>query len=358
MKEIETINWFGERLKMARHINMLSLRELAKRLGVSHGLLYKYEKGKMLPDTFMLIKFAKALNVKVEFFLRSNELIDLKFVYRNGHISLPAKEEKSIKYQIQEWLERYFFVEGLYPESTREISLPVYRIEEESDLEKAAKELRKEWDLGLDPLGNLVEIVEDRGLKVGIIKGTEHFDSCAFWAEVRYSKKPVPIIVIKDNIPGDRERFNISHEIGHFVLDLDKEKIRSNKKVEEVMNRFAGAFLAPDEVVLKEAGIKRKHITINELHILKMKYGLSMQAWIHRLEDLDVITPSLARSLREEFSKKNWKRKEPGKQFPFQRSTRMKKLILRALAEGILSKSKALELAEDLQIMKDVQMLN
>jgi Zn-dependent peptidase ImmA (M78 family) len=38
-----------------------------------------------------------------------------------------------------------------------------------------------------------------------------------------------PVIVTKANLPGDRQRFNLGHELGHLVLevggDLETEKI-------------------------------------------------------------------------------------------------------------------------------------
>ena len=340
MKKKIDMNWFGERLKMARKINMISLRALAEKLEVSHTLLYKYEKGEILPDSSMLIKLSRALNVKVEFFFRPQRIEKIEPVYRSNKELISGKEEESIKEQIKEWMERYIFLESLYPDFFSSVPFPQYRIQSSEGVEDVAKKLRKKWDLGLDPLGNIVEILEDKGVKIGVIKGAKHFDSCAFW--VGEKEKKIPVIVVKENIPGDRERFSISHELGHLVLQFDKKVFKDDK--EKAINRFAGAFLVPDESVWQEIGRKRKHININELFALKMKYGLSMQGWIHRMEDLKVIAPTLARQLREEFSKRGWKKLEPGEQISFQKSTRMERLAYRALEEGIISKAKVLEL--------------
>ncbi len=355
MKKEKNKNWFGLRLRAARRMNMMSLRKLAEKLkktypdlNVSHSLLYKYEKGMLIPDSSMLIKLSKALNVRVEFFFRSIDIGEIEPVYRGSAASLPEKEKKAIEEQIKEWMERYMFLESFYPDSYKNPSLPRYKVEEIEDVEEIAKKIREEWDLGFDPIGNIVEVFEDKGIKVGIIKGTENFDSCAFWVKDR--DKRIPAIVVKEGIPGDRERFSISHELGHFILEFD-EKF-DNKIREKIIDRFAGAFLVPDIMVFQEVGKKRKNIGIDELFALKMKYGLSMQGWIHRMEDLGIISSSLVRKLREEFSEKGWKRKEPGAQIPFQRSTRMERLVYRALNEGVISKAKASELVRNISFLK------
>lgn len=57
---------FGQRIKSARIMAGLSLRELSNLLEgqVSHNAISKYERGEMLPDSKILIALAKVLNVK------------------------------------------------------------------------------------------------------------------------------------------------------------------------------------------------------------------------------------------------------------------------------------------------------
>ena len=83
---------------------------------------------------------------------------------------------------------------------------------------------------------------------------------------------------------------------------------------------------------------------MNELYLLKHKYGLSMQAWVFRARDLGIITPATAKRLFQQFRKKGWHRKEPGSEYPPQKPTRMERLIYRSLVEDLISRSKAQEL--------------
>lgn len=65
----------GDRLKMARAKAGFSLRALAQRVEVSPMAISKYERGLMIPGSAMLVKMAKALKVKPDYFFRSTKLV-------------------------------------------------------------------------------------------------------------------------------------------------------------------------------------------------------------------------------------------------------------------------------------------
>ena len=78
--------------------------------------------------------------------------------------------------------------------------------------------------------------------------------------------------------------------------------------------------------------------------MLKHKYGLSMQAWIYRAKDLSIISENIAARLFQQFRVNDWHRREPGKPYPSETPMRMERLIYRALAEDLISRSRAQEL--------------
>ena len=100
----------------------------------------------------------------------------------------------------------------------------------------------------------------------------------------------------------------------------------------------------PASVVIRELGQHRERLDPYELHLLRHAYGLSMQAIIRRAKDLGVISESVYVRVCREFSRLGWRREEPGDQIALDRSERMKRLILRALAEEIITRSRASEL--------------
>jgi len=321
----------GERIKLARKIKGLSLDMLAQQVSVSKMAISKYERDQDVPGSAVLLELSGALEVPVEFFFRpSFPQVTLR-AYRKRS-SLGIKEQEAIQAQIQEWLERYLEIETFFPQHSQVPPLPHYDIHTLDEVEDAARNLRAAWELGLDAIENLMELLEDRHIKIGLIETTDHFDACTFLADGS------AVIVTRAGLPGDRQRFNLAHELGHLVL-----QIAGNLDEEKAAHRFAGAFLVPDSTARYELGSERHTLGINELYLLKHKYGLSMQAWVARASALGIISETAALNLYKTFAHNGWKKTEPGEQLPPEKPLRMQRLVYRALAEDIISPSRAEE---------------
>ena len=71
----------------------------------------------------------------------------------------------------------------------------------------------------------------------------------------------------------------------HMNLGIWSCALRPNVDEEKAAHRFAAAFLAPAECVRSEVGERRSRISIEELLLLKQRFGMSMQACAYRLKD-------------------------------------------------------------------------
>jgi Zn-dependent peptidase ImmA (M78 family)/DNA-binding XRE family transcriptional regulator len=328
----------GERLKMARTMNGFSQRELAGRAGVTATAISKYERGVMVPGSGVLLRLSTALGVRVEYLMRPRvHSIHLTVpVFRSAGLS--EKEEAMVIEKVREWLERYIEVEDLFDlEQQARPSIPLgypIRITDMREVEQVAINLRRDWGLGIQPIESLTDLLEDKGIKVGAISAPDSFDALVFWYN-----DTTPVIIIREGVAGDRQRFSIAHELGHLMVepsqDLDKER---------VAHRFAGAFLVPEEVARGELGESRKRLDLFELHLLKHRYGLSIQAWVHRAKDLGIIPDCEYRRIFDHLDTMGWRKREPGDQIPPEEPKRMKRLVMRAYAEDVISASRASEL--------------
>jgi len=327
----------GERIKMARHAAGFSLRALAEKADISHTAISKYEKEDDVPSSDVLIRLAKALGVKVEYFFRPTKVVLQVAPSYRRRTRLPVKQQRAILGEVQDWLERYVAVESYFAEKSA-FDLPddfPARITSQEQVESVAERLRKHWDLGHDSIENLIEVLEDRGVKVGLVKGHDAFDALTFWIG-----DGIPVIAVKGDLPGDRQRFNLAHELGHIILDPVE-----GLNAEKAANRFAGAFLVPQEAARFELGQQRQTLDVFGLHLLKHKYGLSMQGWIFRAKDLGIITESAFVRHNKEFRQRGWHINEPGDPIePEKAPSRMERLIMRALVENAISSSRAAEL--------------
>ncbi|MCK9592960.1 MAG: XRE family transcriptional regulator [Methanoregula sp.] len=312
------------------------MRGLAEQIGVSHTTVDKYEKNKLVPDSQSLIRLSKILQIPIASLLRpESQKIQLSHIAFRTRKML-KRDEKQINAETKEWLERYLQIENLTGRS-RVFEMPEgfpRTISSFEDAENAARDLRNVWDLGTDPIENLTYLLEDKGIKIGIISGITKFD--ALFTDYAGHR----VIVMKENLPKARQRFSLAHELGHCLLETG-----GDLKEENAMHRFAGAFLVPREKALFELEETRHKLSIKELLILKEKYGLSMGAWLHRAMDLGVITPENYLGIIKLFTKKGWNRKEPGDDnAKGEKPALMEAMVLRAHAEGIISTSKAAEL--------------
>lgn len=329
----------GERINQARKAAGLSLRVLAEKAGISAMAISKYETGKSTPSSGVLLSLAKALNVRAEYFFRPVK-VELKAVEYRKHSKLPVKKLRQIEGDVIEQIERFIELEQLLPNGPVESfklpdDLPA-SISAFDEIEGVADKLRAAWGLGVDPIPVLTDMLEERGIKVFLSPAVPgNFDGMT--AQVN----GIHVIVVSDKAPGDRQRFTMAHELGHLVLD---GRLAEGLDEESAAHRFAGAFLAPASEVRKELGAQRTWLEPKELHALKHAYGLSMQAWMHRAKDLGILAESRYVDMRKFFSAHRWTKTEPGEEIPAERPQLFEQLVYRALAQDIISESKAAEL--------------
>lgn len=335
----------GKRLKLARSAAGLSLRGLATRIGnrVSAQQIGKYERDEDVPGSGVLIALSHALGVSLDYLVGDQEMVLEGVEFRKKQIT-SKKEQAQIQAKALHLIERYLMVEEILGlpsaewDKPREAPFPVRQI---GDADRAAQYLREHWNLGIDPIPNLVELLEERGIKVLVVDSKENIDGLA--AQVRRSRgEPVPVIVIRSGVHGERQRFNLAHELGHMMMEVqDDEKFR-----EKAAHRFAGAFLMPAEALWSNVGRHRSSIGWSELFALKQVFGASVQAIAYRCGDLGIFPPSLSQRLFREFSRLGFRSApdyEPN-HLPQEKPGRFDRLCYRALAEGAISESKAAEL--------------
>ncbi|HEV7611379.1 MAG TPA: helix-turn-helix transcriptional regulator, partial [Steroidobacteraceae bacterium] len=157
----------GHRLRTARAAAGLSLRDLESKIDnlVTAQALSKYELDEMMPGSQVLIAIAKALGVSEDYLLSKQEM-SLDGVEFRRKAKMSSKEQAQVEAQVLHLFERYLAVEELLGltiewDKPREAPYPVLNDVNEAD--RAARSLRQDWGLGLDPLPNLVELLEERG---------------------------------------------------------------------------------------------------------------------------------------------------------------------------------------------------
>jgi Zn-dependent peptidase ImmA (M78 family)/DNA-binding XRE family transcriptional regulator len=338
----------GQRLRTARAASGLSLRDLEEKIGkrVSAQMIGNYERDEAMPSSDVLYAVANALGVSEDYILSGGDLVLENVEFRKKEIA-SKREEASVEGKAIHLLSRYLAVEEALALSSVSWDRPrnaPYPIQDLADAENVARSVRTDWGLGVDAIPNLVELLEERGIKV-LSVGLEDIDGLT--ARVRRKGgDSLPVIVVKANAWAERKRFTLAHELGHMVMDTSA--LNDEKQQERAAHRFAGAFLMPAEALWGEIGKRRSSISLGELLHLKKLFGASIQAITYRCHELGIINDHLKRKLFKFFTERGWRSnpyEEPGAMPPEQEEPRrLERLCFRALAENVLGESRAAEI--------------
>jgi Zn-dependent peptidase ImmA (M78 family)/DNA-binding XRE family transcriptional regulator len=335
----------GERLRIARRKSGLSLREVADRLGgqVTHMAISKYERGEMAPSSAVMIELAKVLGVSLEFLAAPMDvsLGTLEFRKKSG---TSAQERAVVEAAVLEHVERYLMIEEILDLDSAHWKAPfkpkaVHSFEE---AEAVAIKARQERNLGEAPLPDITELLEERGIKVILLPLPEAVSGLTCLVE-RPDQAPVPVIVVNSTYNLERRRFTLLHELGHRLMrveGIDEEK---------AAHRFASAFLMPAAHLRETVGKHRHVFGLPELYATKHLYRVAATALLMRFRDLRSITPEQLVALLQTTAR-TWRKSEP-RQLPsnpeVENPQRFRRLCYRALAEKLISVTKAAELLQE-----------
>ena len=212
-----------------------------------------------------------------------------------------------------------------------------YVINSDNDVEIAVNLLLKKWKWGINALPNVIDLLEDKEIKVIEIEAPEEFDGLSGRAN-----NDIPVIVVNKSYNIERKRLTALHELGHIILNFH-ESVNYRQK-EKLCFRFAGAMLIPEETFRNELGNKRVNISLKELISIKEIYGISIQAIMARAKDLNIISDYTYLNFRKWIAK-NRKESGLGEYQGNEESKRFIQLLYRAASEDVVSMSKAANLA-------------
>lgn len=340
---------FSVRLQRARKMRGLSISELAKRLEgiVSSTAIEKYEKAQMFPQSStILIALAETLQVPVGDLLRPITLnMNMKEFSFRKKSKLGKKAEESILLKIQQSVEKYFEIEEIANQSIAyTLGKTPYVVDSADKARQAAKDVRKAWNLGNQPIALPILLLEEHGVKVIEVEEDPNlFDGSS------NTINGTPIIVLnrrtKDASHPEEERRRLTtfHEFGHQYMSIPEEL--TDKIKEELCNIFANEMLITSEEFIRLIGDKRKVIYPMELRQIQELYGISGRALMMKARQLNVINESAFKwfciSMNKNLALRSFVDACIAKQ---SHSSRFEQLVIRTLDAEIITMGKAAEL--------------
>jgi len=302
MTTTRTIN--GDRIKQAREIFGITQAELAEKAGVNQSTIAYLEQSAPVfaPSDAVIESIAFQLGFPVSYFRRGSapDFPLGSLLYRKKK-ALKASDRNRIRqfarfaYELAEYMSDRLQLPAL--------TLP--RIVNEDPV-TAAQVTRAALGMSPDtPIKNLIYQLEKNGVLVlAIPYDIDEHDSFSIW--VSENPPPKPVIIISAGKPGDRQRFSVSHELGHLIKHRNYQGGLS--AMEDEADLFAAEFLMPADAIYQDL---QAPLTLAKLAALKIKWGVAIQALIVRAHQLGTITPRQYTYLFQQITKLGYRKREP-----------------------------------------------
>jgi Zn-dependent peptidase ImmA (M78 family) len=176
----------------------------------------------------------------------------------------------ALAFELSEWIDHRFELET--------VDLPDLRETEPAD---AAMMLRNYWGIGTVRIGNMVHLLESKGVRVfSLSERAKQVDACSVWY------RGAPFVFLNTMKTVEHSRMDAAHELGHLVLH--RHIGPRGRSVEPEAKAFAAAFLMPEDAVVSAV----PHLgapTMEQMVRLKAHWGVSLAALAFRLNQLRIL---------------------------------------------------------------------
>lgn len=332
----------------ARTARGYTQKDIAQKLAITRQAFSAYETGATVPKTEMVTMIAEELNFPFEYFYGDAQHVDTGPIFFRRNRTAHERTRDAIATRIR-WLMRVFMHYSL------QLEFPVLNIDRKFDeeysneeIEHITQNIRCRWKLGLGPIGNVINVLENNGFVISRfslnLKGA---DACsAINDSLGDLRSYVCSIDQRDGveISAVRDRFSNVHEAAHAFLHSghSPEYIEMNERqLEDEADYFASAFLLPKDTFGREALFMTNVMSFVEL---KSRWKVSVQAMIRRCRDLELISPSTHKYLSQQVGFRRWRVREPlDDSIPKESPALLKNATEFLLEEQIKTKSEILE---------------
>ena len=310
------VEYRAENLRIARLLNGFSQQELGNRISTSRQYVHQLESGIKEPSEDLLPSLVEALRVSKSF-LYGTAITELKS--EQCHFRKRRTTTQSVCSQVLAYgsvLEKFLdavksYVDLPTPFVVNELAekFGKYDFMTIRDIDLAAREYRIMSGFSTDtPIENITDLIESQGIFITSFNGvSEKVDALSF-----FRRHQVILRNTSKDSPG-RQRFDLSHELGHLILHNGVET--GDSETEGQADWFAGSFLFPEEAFRREFPLcldSIGRIDWSRLVELKIRWKVSLKSIIYRAHVFGLISARQYRTANIHISKSGWSKKEKG----------------------------------------------
>ena len=285
----------GRRLRTARERAKLNQADAATTIGAARTTLLAIEQGQRRIRTDELQKLAKAYGTSANALLRREAVIlDMVPQFRRLRRSESADIEEASQL-LNDLVAAEVELEnalGVNRTRTYPPERPLLPGNVRAQAEQDAQELRDWLGLGPGPIADVVSVLElQLGVRVFLrplkskVSGLFAFDPSAG-----------ACVLLNSKHPNDRLSQTAWHEVGHLISSrwqpevlLEDERFTTREEV--YADSFSRCFLTPARAVRQrfaDVTAGHSHLTRRHIILLANSFGVSREAMVRRLEELDL----------------------------------------------------------------------
>lgn len=267
-----------KRLELARKRRRYTAKTLAEKAQIAPVTLSRVVNGSQIPDDETVSRLIGALAYPRDFFFRDDiDPIDASTASFRSLKAMTAREREAalsageLAYEMADWIRQQFNLP----------SADLLDLGAEPDPAAAARTLRQYWSIGERPIGNMVKLLETKGVRVfSLAENTKNVDAFSCW------RNSEPYVFLNTFKTTERSRFDAAHELGHLVLHKHGGA-KQARSAEHEANLFAASFLMPKDDVISTIPFVTN---LDKIVKAKSRWGVSAAALAYRLHKLDLVT--------------------------------------------------------------------
>jgi Zn-dependent peptidase ImmA (M78 family) len=266
------------RLELARKRRRCTAKSLAELADVAPVTLSRIVNRQQIADEATVDKLIRALNFPRAFFFGDDiDEIDGSSASFRSLAAMTARERDAalaagqLAYEMTDWMKARFNLP----------STDLLDFSHERDPSGAARMLRQHWGIGEKPIGNMIKLLETKGVRVfSLAENTRNVDAFSCWRNAE------PYIFLNTFKSTEHTRFDAAHELGHLVLHRHGGPCQGRSSELEA-HAFASSLLMPRDDVLATIPFVT---VLKQLVKAKKRWGVSVAALAHRLHRLRVLS--------------------------------------------------------------------
>jgi Zn-dependent peptidase ImmA (M78 family) len=266
------------RLELARKRRRYTAKGLAELSKVAPVTLSRIVNRQQIADEATIEKLVHALEFPKAFFFKEDiDQIDVSSASFRSLAAMTARERDAalaageLAYEMTDWVKARF-------------NLPatdLLNLSHERNPSSAARTIRQFWGIGEKPIGNMIRLLETKGVKVfSLAENTRNVDAFSCWRNTE------PYVFLNTFKSTEHSRFDAAHELGHLVLHRHGGP-RQGRSAELEAHAFASSFLMPRDDVFATIPFVT---TLKEVVKAKQRWGVSVAALAHRLHRMSIIS--------------------------------------------------------------------